>query len=75
MSRVFGPAKARATVKTNITAKAKNPGHVIAFAFQPKQEPQSKRSPWPKSEAKAKAQAINFIEPTMDTHVAPHFIT
>ena len=29
MSRVFGPAKARATVKTNITAKAKNPGHVI----------------------------------------------
>ena len=29
MSRVFGPAKARATVKTTITAKAKNPGHVI----------------------------------------------
>ena len=29
MSRVFGPAKARATVKTNITAKAKNPGRVI----------------------------------------------
>ena len=29
MSRVFGPAKARATVKANITAKAKNPGHVI----------------------------------------------
>ena len=29
MSRVFGPAKARATVKANITAKAKNPGRVI----------------------------------------------
>ena len=32
MSRVFGPAKARATVKTNITAKAKNPGRVILAA-------------------------------------------
>ena len=29
MSRVFGPDKARATVKTTITAKANNPEHVI----------------------------------------------
>ena len=40
-------AKARTTIKTKHTANAKIPGHVIACAFQPRQESHSKPIPKP----------------------------